>query len=153
MSCGRTLGAAAVALTLVLAGCGGGGRLTKAAYEQKLQKAGRELSTSLRQLSRSNSKDEFKHGVDTVEKALNDAADELDGITPPQDVQGANDRLVDGLRRLAHDFGEAKAAADKGPDAARQKGREITTGPASREADDAIKQIQRRGYDVGQLGS
>jgi hypothetical protein len=59
---------------------------------------------------------------------------------------------VEGFRNLAHDFDQVNAAADKGPDAARQKGRDVTTGAASREADQAIKEIQRRGYDVGQLG-
>ena len=139
-------------VVLLLAGCGGGGQVSKAEYEQKLQKGGRELTAALAQLSRSNSKAEFVNGVDGVERALNDVADDLDGITPPEDVQGANDRLVDGFRKLAHDFEQVKAAADRGPDAARQKGREVTTGAASREADLAIKEIQRRGYDVGELG-
>jgi cytochrome c556 len=150
---GRTLGAAAAAITLALGGCGGGGRLSKAEYEQKLQQAGKELSVSLRQLSGSTSKPQFEDGVKEVEKALNDAADDLDGITPPEDVEAANRHLVEGFRRLSDEFDEVKAAADQGPDAARQKGRELTTGAASREADQAIKEIQRRGYDVGQLGS
>jgi hypothetical protein len=137
---------------LALAGCGGGSPLSKGEYEQKLQTGGRELTAALAQLSRSSSKPEFVKGVDQVEKALNDIADDLDGITPPEDVQSANDRLVDGFRKLAHDFEEVRAAADRGPDAARKKGREVTTGAASREADLAIKEIQRRGYDVGELG-
>jgi hypothetical protein len=146
------LGTVAAAVALAVAGCGGSGPLSKSQYEQKLQKSGRELTAALAQLSRSNSKEEFQSGVDGVEKTLNDVAGELDGITPPADVQGANDRLVDGFRKLADDFEQVKAAADKGPDAARQKGREVTTGPASRQANQAIKEIQRRGYDVGELG-
>jgi hypothetical protein len=146
------VGAVAAAVAFAVAGCGGSGRLSKSQYEQRLQKSGRELAAALAQLSRSNSKEEFKTGVDGVEKALNDVAGELDGITPPEDVQSANDRLVEGFRNLAHDFDQVNAAADKGPDAARQKGRDVTTGAASREADQAIKEIQRRGYDVGQLG-
>jgi hypothetical protein len=142
--------ALAAALVLALASFGGGGRLGKAEYEQKLQQAGRELSTALRQLSSSRSKDEFKEGVNDVEKALDDVADELDGVTPPKDVEGANQRLVEGFRQLAHEF---KAAAEKGPDAARQAGRTITTGAASRQANQAIQEIKRRGYDAGQLGT
>jgi hypothetical protein len=150
----RIVAAAAVLVLAVAAGCGGGGGpLTKAEYEQKLQQAGRALTTALRELSRSNSKDEFKRGVDAVEKALNDAADELDGVTPPQDVEGANNRVVEAFRLLSHDFERVKAAAEKGPDAAREAGRQVTTGAASREANQAIKEIQRRGYEVGQLGS
>jgi hypothetical protein len=145
--------ALAAALVLALAGFGGGGRLGKAEYEQKLQQAGRELSTALRQLSSSRSKDEFKEGVNDVEKALDDVADELDGVTPPKDVEGANQRLVEGFRQLAHEFDAVKAAAEKGPDAARQAGRTITTGAASRQANQAIQEIKRRGYDAGQLGT
>jgi hypothetical protein len=148
----RSLAALAVAVVLALAGCGGGATLSKPQYEQRLQQSGRELTTALAALSRSNSKDEFVKGVDGVEKALNDVSDDLDGVKPPEDVRSANDRLVDGFRKLARDFEQVKAAADKGPDAARQKGRPVTTGAASRQADQAIKEIQRRGYDVGELG-
>jgi hypothetical protein len=139
-------------VAIALTGCGGGGTLSKSQYQERLQQSGHELTTALAALSRSNSKDEFVTGVDNVEKALKDAADDLDGITPPEDVRSANDRLVEGFRKLADDFDQVKAAADKGPDAARQKGRQVTTGAASREADQAIKEIQRRGYDVGELG-
>jgi hypothetical protein len=146
------LGIVGASIALAAAACGGSGPLSKSQYEQRLQKSGRELTAALAQLSRSNSQEEFKTGVDGVEKALNDVADDLDGVTPPEDVQSANDRLVEGFRKLADDFEQVKAAAEKGPDAARQKGRQVTTGAASREADQAIKEIQRRGYDVGELG-
>jgi hypothetical protein len=136
---------------LALAGCGGG-QLSKAQYEQHLQKNGRELSAALVALSRTNTKTEFIDAVDGVENALNDVADDLDGVRPPTDVQPANDRLVTAFRKLADDFGDVKAAADKGPGAARQKGRQVTSGAASREANQAIQEIKRRGYDVGELG-
>jgi hypothetical protein len=152
MTKARPAAALAVAVAIALAGCGGGGTLSKSQYEQRLQKSGRDLAAALAELSRSSSKEEFVKGVDDVEKALNDVAGELGGITPPEDVRSANERLVEGFRKLADDFEQVKAAADKGPDAARQKGREVTTGPASREANQAIKEIQRRGYDVGELG-
>ena len=153
MRTGAALAALAAAIVLVFAGCGGGGRLSKAEYERKLQQAGRELTTALRHLSASRSKVQFQKGVDGVERALNDAADELDHSKPPQDVESANQRVVEGFRRLSDEFNAVKAAAEKGPDAARQAGRAITTGTASREANQAIEEIKRRGYDVGQLGS
>jgi hypothetical protein len=145
--------ALAVALVLAVAACGGDGRLSKAQYEQKLKESGQELTTALRHVTSSRSKDHFKRAVDDVETALNDVADKLDGVTPPQDVEGANRRVVDGFRRLADEFETVKAAADKGPDAARQAGRKITASAASREANLAIQEIKRRGYDVGELGA
>ena len=140
------------AVLLLVAGCGGGGQLSKAEYQQHLQQNGRDLAAALAVLSRTKTKAEFLDAVDGVEKALNDVADDLDGVTPPTDVQGANERLVTAFRQLADDFEQVKEAADKGPDAARQKGRQVTSGAASREANQAIEEIKRRGYDVGELG-
>jgi len=146
------LACALVAAALGLAGCGGGGgQLTKSEYQEKLQSGGTRLTTAVQQLTRATSKDEFERNVGEVQQALDSVADSLDGLTPPSDVAGANDRLVHGLRGLANDFGQVKAAADEGIDAATRKAREITTGAASREARQAIEELKRHGYDVGQL--
>ena len=146
------LACALVAAALGLAGCGGGGgQLTKSEYQEKLQSGGTRLTTAVQQLTRATSKDEFERNVGEVQHALDSVADSLDGVTPPSDVAGANDRLVHGLRGLANDFGQVKAAADEGIDAATRKAREITTGSASREARQAIEELKRHGYDVGQL--
>jgi hypothetical protein len=147
----RALACALVAAALGLAGCGGGGQLTKSEYQEKLQSGGTRLTTAVQQLTRATSKDEFERNVGEVQHALDSVADSLDGVTPPSDVAGANDRLVHGLRGLANDFGQVKAAADEGIDAATRKAREITTGAASREARQAIEELKRHGYDVGQL--
>jgi outer membrane murein-binding lipoprotein Lpp len=144
---------AVVVLALVIAGCGGGGRLTKSQYEDKLQQQGGELSAAVQRLTQATTKDEFTDDVGDVQHALDSAADSLDGVTPPSDVAGANDRLVRGLRGLAQDFGRVKDAADQGIDAATLKARQITTSAASREAQQAIGELRRHGYDVGQLGT
>ena len=150
----RTVWAAvACALAALVAGCGGGGRLTKSQYEDRLQSDGTRLTAAVQQLTRATSKDEFQADVGDVQHALDSAAGSLDGVTPPSDVAGANDRLVDGLRGLAEDFGQVKAAADEGIDVATRKARQITTGAASREARQAIEELRRHGYDVGQLGT
>jgi hypothetical protein len=139
-------------VALALAGCGGGGELSKSDYEQHLQQDGRRLAAPRAALSRANSKEEFLKGIDGLQEALNKVADDLDGITPPADVQSATGRLVDAFGKLAGDLEPVKAAADKGPAAARQKFRQATTGAASREANQAITEIERRGYDAGRLG-
>ena len=153
MRTGRTLAALAAVIALALAGCGGGGRLSKAEYEQKLESAGNGLSAAAQQLAETRSKKQFKDNVTDLQRAFDDAADDLDGITPPEDVEGANDRLVHGLRALSDDFDEVKDAADESIDAATRKAQQVTTGASSREAQQAIQEIRRRGYDVGPLGS
>ena len=142
-----------VAAVIALAACGGGGGLTRAAYEQKLRDAGHELGVARRQLSQSRTQDEFRRGAEAVEEALGDAADELDEGTPPADVEAVNERLVSALRRLANDWDDVKRAADEGPDAASRAARSVTAGVAARQAEEAIREITRRGYDVGELGS
>jgi hypothetical protein len=139
-------------LALVVAGCGGG-RLTKSQYEDKLQGAGNDLSGAVQQLTQAATKEEFKDDVGDVQKALDSAADTLDGVTPPRDVASANDRLVHGLRGLAEDFGRLKDAADQGIDAATLRARQVTTGAASRETRQAIEELRRHGYEVGRLGT
>jgi hypothetical protein len=149
----RSSGAVLAAIVLALAGCGGGGRLSKSQYEQKLHSAGNELTGAVQQLAKARSKDEFKQDVGDVQHALDSAADTLDGVTPPQDAESANSRLVHGLHGLSQDFEKVKSAADDGIDAATRKAQQITTGGASREAQQAIEELRRRGYNVGQLGA
>jgi uncharacterized Zn finger protein len=144
---------ACAVLGVVLAGCGGGGRLTVAGYEQTLRDAGTELGAAEQKLERAQSKEAFKDDVDGVQHALDAAADKLDSVTPPQDAESANDRLVQGLRGLSKDFDELKSAADEGIDAATAKSQQIAAGAASRQAQAAIEELKRRGYDVGQLGT
>ena len=153
MRTARALGAAAAAFAVVLAGCGGGGRLSKAEYEQTLRSAGNELSTAVDHLQQARSKEEFEHDVSDVQRALDAAADDLDAVSPPEDVEGANDRLVHGLRGLAHDFEEVRDAADQSVDAATSKAQQIRSGTASREAQQAVEELKRKGYDIGTFGS
>jgi hypothetical protein len=145
--------AAVLAAVLALAGCGGGGgRLTVAAYEQKLRAAGEELSAAQGKLATARSKDEFKTEVSELQRALRAAAGDLDDVTPPADAEAANDRLVDAFRGLADAFDRVRDAADEGIDAAVRAAREVGSSPSARAAQQAIAELSRRGYDVGTLG-
>jgi hypothetical protein len=150
----RVPAAALLVAVLALAGCGGGGgRLTAARYEQKLHAAGDELAAADRKLAQARSKADFQHGVTEVQHALDAVADDLDRITPPADAEGANDRLVHGLHGLSDDFDAVKKAADRGVDAAVQAAQQVDNGGFAREVQQAIAELTRRGYDVGQLGN
>ena len=81
------------------------------------------------------------------------AADDLDSVNPPEDVAPANGRLVTALRGLADEFDQVKAAAARGSKAAQAAGARLARSQASQTARDAVLEIQRRGYDVGLLGS
>jgi hypothetical protein len=144
---------ALAALTVVLAACGGGDRLSKPEYEQKLKGAGVELSNSSKSLAEATTGPEYVDGVQEAQNGLRKAADDLDSIDPPEDAAPANGRLVAALRGLADEFDKVKAAAANGPKAARAAGARLAQSQASETAREAVLEIQRRGYDVGRLSS
>jgi hypothetical protein len=144
---------ALAALTVALGGCGGGDRLSKGEYEQKLKAAGVELSNASQTLSQATTGPEYVNGVEQVQDALHRVADDLDGINPPEDVAPANGRLVAAFRGLADEFDKVKAAASSGSKAVQAAGGRLARSQASEDARQAVLEIQRRGYDVGSLSS
>jgi hypothetical protein len=144
---------ALAALAVALAGCGSGSRLSKGAYERVLTKAGKELAEASKPLANAKTGPEFASGVEQVQAGLRKAADDLDDVRPPQDVESANDRFVDALRGLADEFDKVKEAAKGGAKAARAAGGRLARSQPSEEARQAVLEIERRGYDVGSLSS
>jgi hypothetical protein len=148
----RTVGAVTAALALLAGGCGGGGgRLSKSQYEQHLHDAGHELDVAIPKVWNAKTTSALKDAVEAVQRAFDAAADDLD-VTPPQDVENANGRVVRGFHELADEFGQVSDAADKGVDAGKKKAQDIAAGRTSRNTELAIKEISRRGYDTGSLG-
>ena len=109
---------AAAMIGLVVAGCGGGGgggdRLSKTQYEQHFRSDSRAISegikplttkpSSLKQLSA-----ELKVGV----ARLHGAADDLDTIKPPKDIEQDNKTVVKGLNKFADELESFRKAAVK----------------------------------------
>jgi hypothetical protein len=153
MSRPRFLLLAVAALAVGLAGCGSEARLSKSEYEQKLATAGRDLAEASKPLAQAKTGPEFASGVERVQTELREAAGDLGSVTPPEDVEEANDRLVDALRGLADEFDKVKEAAKGGAKQAREAGARLARSKPSEEARVAVLEIERRGYDVGQLSS
>jgi hypothetical protein len=153
MSWPRLLLLAFAALAVALAGCGSESRLSKSAYEGKLTKAGSELAEASKALAKAKTGPQYESGAAQIQAGLRKAADELDGVRPPKDVDAANDRFVSALRGLADEFDKVKEAAKGGAKAARAAGARLARSQPSEEARQAILEIQRRGYNVGLLSS
>jgi hypothetical protein len=105
------------AVSLVLAGCGGGGGksskpLTKAEYQAKLEQIAKDVRAQLK-TSASGSKTPSKKDLAEARKVLDIFADELEKVTPPTEVAQAHRRLIDAMRRLRNDLeGIFKKVAD-----------------------------------------
>ena len=111
-------------VSLVLAGCGGGGSksgsgttthaattiakpsgkpLTKDAYQAKLQALAKDIGSKL-QSNSSSSKGPSKADLAAAKTALNQFADELEQVNPPTEVKQAHLLLIQALRQFSNDI-------------------------------------------------
>ncbi|MBA2537271.1 MAG: hypothetical protein H0V20_07565 [Actinobacteria bacterium] len=146
------------AAVVLAAGCGGGDRLSKDAYQQeldsailKIEQAFEGLGDSLQQVgSGSGSLDAVADEIGNIQEELNSAGDQLDGVTPPEDVEAAHTKLVDGMRALSDDLEEFKDAVDDGDKGAIN---EFATDAGSldsvKKLEEASNDLKDKGYEVG----
>jgi mono/diheme cytochrome c family protein len=127
---------AALALVLVFAvvGCGGSSsdRLSKSAYESKVQAIGSRLAKA----SRVSSAGPAVRRSFAAE--IRAAASELAALKPPKDAAADNQKLADGLRALAGYYED--------PDLEK-----LLRSPAVTAAIRAASDLERKGYDLGPL--
>jgi hypothetical protein len=108
------------ATAFVAAGCGGGGggdkQLTKAAYAAKAdaacaaaQKKGSGLDLS--------STDKIAANGDKAKNVLDDLANDIDDLQPPDALKDSANSFVTGLKKEASDFGDMTQAAKDGDEA------------------------------------
>jgi predicted nucleic acid-binding Zn-ribbon protein len=143
--------------TAVGAGCGGGddGRLSKAEYEQRMQAIGTELrtaSSAIGDLSQTRDLDKLADTIADFRERLEEAADDVDGVTPPEDVEEETDKIAEALHAFADTFGEMEDAARDGDLAGLQQAQaEIASKGA--EAQRATESLKQKGYEIGDLGA
>jgi hypothetical protein len=141
----------------VAAGCGGGdgGRLSKAEYEQRMQAIGSELQTAsaaIGDLSQTRDLDKLADTIADFRERLDEAADDVDGLTPPEDVEEETEQIAEALHAFADTFGEMEDAARDGDLAGLQQAQAdiANKGAEARRATESLKQ---KGYEIGDLGS
>lgn len=154
----RTTAILLTAVVALAAGCGGDDRLSKDAYQQeldaaiqKVEQAFQGLGDSLQKVtSGSGSLDQVADEVGNIQSELNSAADDLDGITPPEDVEPSHAKLVDGMRALSDDLEEFKGAIAEGDTGAIDRFAADAQGLDSvKKLEEATKELKEKGYDVG----
>jgi hypothetical protein len=148
---------AAVGLALVVAGCGGGGdggRLSKSEYEQHLRSDSQAIRKAFVPLSKQpSSLSELASELKVGEAKLREAADDLDGVTAPKDVEKDNDSLVKGLRKLATELESLRsAAAKKDPQLVQKALADLRGSHALVDARRATDDMKKKGYKLGNFG-
>lgn len=115
----------ALLTAMLLTACGGGNggdALSKQEYQDRLDTTRTELSTSFDALGTqledalkgSGSLDDAASEVESIQEKLRAQADELEGLTPPDDAAKANDKLASGMQELADDLDAFKSALKSG---------------------------------------
>jgi hypothetical protein len=142
---------AAVALAIALAGCGGGDRLSKSQYEQHLNSDSQAIKKAIEPLSTTPaSMEELVSKLKVGEAQLREAADDLDGIKPPKDVEKDNATLAKGLRTFADELGSfRKAAEKKDPQLLRETFAKLQSSHALEEVRAATNDMKKKGYNLG----
>ena len=94
----------AAAVVIVVAGCGGGGdgRLGKSDYEAQLGAVDAELFDALRAVGSAGTVKGTLAALEQAQVAFAQAADELDAIAPPKDVEAEHEALTSGVRAFPH---------------------------------------------------
>jgi hypothetical protein len=136
---------------VVVAGCGGSSRLSKPAYEQKLQGDGKAVQTTITGLTKTatTSIAQFTKKVDAAEAVLKKAADDLESIKPPADAVADNAAIVAAFRRIQAGLEKVKA----NPTAASTIVGQIQSSPQLKAAEKATTDLKTKGYKVGVIGA
>jgi enamine deaminase RidA (YjgF/YER057c/UK114 family) len=145
---------AVAAIALVAAGCGSKPKpVTKAQYEQQLQRLGDDLVKAGSQIGQHLDIASFNQDVENFQNRLRDASKELKDVQPPANAQEPNKRLADAFHDLADALEPVKDARRQSlPKAGKAFAVARRSAPA-RQGRAAVRQLQRRGYDVGQTAS
>ena len=142
------------ALALVATGCGSKPKpVTKAQYEQQLQRLGDDLVNAGSQIGQHLDIASFNQDIANFQDHLRAAAKALHGVKPPANARDANKRLADSFDQLADDFEPVKEARRKSIVEAGKAADVVRKSPAIKAGRAAIKDLQASGYDVGAMAS
>lgn len=137
---------------LLTTACGSKPReVSKARYQQELNRLGTTLTAAGSELGKSIDIASFNGNVDKFRAALDKAAHELDGLKPPENVRGDNKRLAQSFRALADELEPVKEARRQSIVKARDALGKVARSSAIRDGRTAIRDIEKKGYDVGPL--
>ena len=147
-----------VLVAVLVAACGGSGRMSKADYQKHLQTDGKPVQQTVTALISGSgsitSLQQLATKIDAAEAAVKTAADDLASLKPPKDADADNGALVAGLRAVQAGLESLKAKAASGDIAGvQQAGTALESSPKLKAAEKAIADLKSKGYAVGFLGT
>jgi hypothetical protein len=139
-------------VSITVAGCGSSPReVTKAQYQEELTRLGTNLTKLGSEVGRSIDIATFNQNIKDLQDGLDDAAHDLDGLDPPANVRNANERLANAFSEFSDRLEAVKEARRQSIFKARDELRRVSRSEAIREGRVAVRELERKGYDVQQL--
>jgi hypothetical protein len=152
MTAGRLLILVVSALTsVVVAGCGGDGRLSKTEYEETVRSTYAEVQQAFRQTNVDSTK-ELASRVGAAQNQLREAASTLENVEPPTEVEADNREIVEGMRAYAEDLDRLRNAAVRGDvKTIEDFNARIAQNESIGQIAEAAEEMKFKGYDLGPI--
>jgi hypothetical protein len=144
--------ALAVAGVVILAsGCGGAERLSKTAYEQKVQALYADVQARF-EATRGASGSTLAARVEAAQTQLRATADELESGEPPRAVEKEHEELVEGMREYVDDLDALLDAVSKGDAAGIERFNvALAENEAIEQMAEAAEEMKFKGFDLGRI--
>jgi hypothetical protein len=140
-----------LATALVLAGCGGDGRLSKAEYEETVRSAYGDVQQAFRETNVAVTEG-LAVRVEAAQEQLRDAAAKLEDVEPPEDVAAENRQIVEGMRAYAEDLDRLRNAAERGDTRTIEDfNARIAQNESVEQIASAAEAMKFKGYDLGDI--
>ena len=140
-----------VLVALALGACGGGdGRLSKEEYEDKVRSVYAEVQEAF---ARTNvAPEELADRVEAAQEQLREAADELEDMQPPEEVEAENAQIVLGMRAYAEDLDRLRNAAEQGDERTIEDfNARLAQNESVEQIGAAAERMKFKGYDLGPI--
>jgi len=137
---------------LSLAACGDD-RLSKSEYEQKLQSEYAEVQQAFQATAASFGQTDLAGKIGDAQEQLRGAAESLEHVEPPKEIEEENEEIVEGLREYADDLDDLREAAKRNDlKTITAFTDRIADNEAIHQIAEAAEEMKHKGYDVGAIG-
>jgi hypothetical protein len=142
----------ASAAAFVLVSCGGeNDRLSKPAYEEKVRAVYAQVQDAFA-ATNVTEPGELADRVEAAQDEVREAADELEGITPPAEAEAANAQIAAGLKLYGDELDVLREAAEQGDQRAIDDfNARIANRESIRQIAEAAESLKFKGYDLGPI--